>query len=402
MALYAGIDVGKYKHEVTFLSESGEQVGNPLVFDNSQRGLEKLFGQALKNDPERIIFGLEATGHYWLPLYAQLTAAGYDVKVINPIQSDSLRNLYIRVTKNDRKDSFLIAEVLRFGRYTETKVAKEPLIQLRELSRMRVEFQQSVAGIKTRIIGLLDRFFPEFERCFSTPCSATAQEVLKSYPTPEELADCSLNELKDLIEKASRGRHGLDKAVKLKDAAAKSFGITFGLDAFRLEIRLLLEQLSFIETQVEQLDRYIEELMKEQNLILSVPGVGPVLGAAILGEIGDISRFGSAKKLTAYAGLDATVYQSGQFEGSRAHISKRGSPYLRRALWMAAHIARMHDRTFKDFYELKLSQGKHPNQALGAVATKLCHVIYAVLSKNVPYDPNWNAVKNFARGIDLT
>lgn len=100
--------------------------------------------------------------------------------------------------------------------------------------------------------------------------------------------------------------------------------------------------------------------MRGQNLILSVPRVGPVLGAAILGEIGDISRFTSAKKLTAYAGLNATVHQSGQFEGSRAHISKRGSPYLRRALWIAAHIARMHDQTFRDLYKLKLSQGKHP------------------------------------------
>lgn len=402
MVLYAGIDIGKRKHEATFLLENGEQVGNSLVFDNSQRGKEKLLGQALKHDPERVVFGLEATGHYWLPLYASLTAAGYDVKVINPIQSDSLRNLYIRVTKNDRKDSFLIAEVLRFGRYTETKMAEEPLIQLRELSRIRVEFQQSVAGIKTRIIGLLDRFFPEFERCFSQPCGATAREVLKSYPTPEELVDCSLDELRELIEKVSRGRCGLDKAEKLKDAAANSFGITFGLDAFRLEIRLLLEQLSFIDSQVGQLDRYIEELMRGQDLILSVPGIGPVLGAAILGEIGGISRFDSAKKLKAYAGLDATVHQSGQFEGSRAHISKRGSPYLRRALWLAAHIARMHDQTFKDFYELKLSQGKHPNQALGAVAAKLCHVIYAVLSKNITYDPTWNADKNFAKDVDLT
>jgi transposase len=142
MVLYAGIDIGKHKHEVTFLTENGEQVGNSLVFDNSQRGMEKLLGPVLKIDPERVIFGLEATGHYWLPLYSQLTAAGYDVKVINPIQSDSLRNLYIRVTKNDRKDSFLVAEVLRFGRYTQTRLAEEKMIQLRELSRMRVEFQQ--------------------------------------------------------------------------------------------------------------------------------------------------------------------------------------------------------------------------------------------------------------------
>lgn len=176
MVLYAGIDVGKYKHEITFLSESGEQVGNTLVFDNSQRGMKKLLSQALKNDPERLIFGLEATWHYWLPLYTQLTAAGYDVNVINPIQSDSLRNLYIRVTKNDRKDSFLIAEVLRFERLHRDQGGRRTT----DLAHGTVPDACRVPAKCRRHQDPYHRpagsfFFSEFERCFSKPCSATAQ-----------------------------------------------------------------------------------------------------------------------------------------------------------------------------------------------------------------------------------
>ncbi len=140
--------------------------------------------------------------------------------------------------------------------------------------------------------------------------------------------------------------------------------------------------------QVKQLDEAITGLMQEHQLILSVPGVGPILGAAILGEIGDIGRFENAKKLRAYAGLDATVYQSGIFEGSRARLSKRGSPYLRRALWLAAGTVRLHDPVLKSYYERLIARGKHPKQAQAAVASKLCSIIFAVLSKNQPYDPD--------------
>jgi transposase len=388
-ALYVGIDIGKRKHEATVLNAEGDQLGRSLVFDNSQQGVAKLLDYVGKFAVEQIVYGLEATGHYWLALYAALTARDCEVKVINPIQSDSLRNLYIRVTKNDRKDSFLVAEVLRFGRFTETRLADEPMIQLRELSRMRVEFANALASLKRRILGILDRIFPEFERCFSNPFGRTALEVLGRFLAPVKLAECDLVELTELIKTVSRGRLGVAKARQLQEAEAQSFGISLGLDAFTLELRLLVEQLQFIQHQIDELSTAIEELMQAHQLILSIPGVGPVLGAAILGEIGDINRFASAKKLRAYAGLDPTVYQSGEFEGSRARLSKRGSPYLRRALWMAASVARLHDPTFRAFYETKLAQGKHPNRALGAVASKLCSVIFAVLSKNELYDPNY-------------
>lgn len=393
--LYVGIDIGKRKHEASFLDGNGHQYGKSIVFDNSSQGVEKLLHRAKSSKTTKIIFGLEATGHYWLPLYAHLTANGYSVKVINPIQSDSLRNLYIRVTKTDRKDSFLIAEVLRFGRFTETKIASESLLQLRELSRMRVEFTESVGDIKRRIIGILDRIFPEFTSCFGKTFGNAAIKVLKAYPSPKALAESNFDDLVRLLKEHSQNRFAEEKARQLKDVAQNSFGANYGMDAFTLELKLLLEQLDFITNQVKQLDQSINALMKEHHLILSIPGIGATLGATILGEIGDINRFENAKKLRAYAGLDATVYQSGGFKGSRSRLSKRGSPYLRRALWIAAGVARLHDPTLKSFYDRLINKGKHPKQAQAAVASKLCTIIYAVLSKNQPYDPNYQEINTY-------
>jgi transposase len=385
--LYVGIDVSKRKHDASLVSAEGEEIGQPLSFPNTQEGVDRLLARVDRQGAERVIFGLEATGHYWLPLYAALTAAGRDVKVINPIQSDSLRNLYIRVTKNDRKDAFLIAQVVRFGQFTETRLAEEPIMQLRELSRLRVELSESVADLKRRTTGLLDRVFPEFERHFSDPFGATAMKVLSTFSTPKDLADADLDELTELLLHTSRGRIGKDRAEALQEAARRSFGIVYGLDAFTLEIRLLLAQIAFISSQVEQLDGRLEELMRDHQLILSIPGIGPTLGAAILGEIGDIHRFPDAKHLRAYAGLDATVHQSGQFNGTQSRISKRGSPYLRRAFWYAASVARIHDLHWRSVYEEKIRQGKAPNQAVTIVASRLCNVVFAVLSSGQAYDP---------------
>lgn len=385
--LYVGVDVGKRQHEAAMVSADGEQIGHSLTFPNSQAGVNRLLAWVDRQQADQVVFGLEATGHYWLALYAALTAQGKEAKVINPIQSDSLRNLYIRVTKTDRQDAFLIAQVIRFGQFTETRMAAEPVLQLRELSRLRVELSESVGDLKRRLTGLLDRIFPEFERHFSDPFGVTALQVLTAYQTPRDLAEVDLSELTQLLTAASRGRLGQDRAEALQEAARHSFGVTHGLDAFTLEMRLLIAQVDFISRQIDEIDDRIAELMQDHQLICSIPGVGPTLGAAILGELGDIRRFPDARHLRAYAGLDATVHQSGQFQGSQARISKRGSPYLRRALWFAASVARMHDPHWRTIYEQKVAQGKAPTQAVTIVASRLCNVIFAVLSSEQPYDP---------------
>lgn len=397
--IYGGIDVAKYSHEVCLVNESGDIVLK-IHIDNNHKGMNKLL-QALERlglKPDDVKFCLEATGHYWLPIYCYLTDLGFELHVINPIQSDALRNLYVRKTKTDQKDALLLADLLRLGRAPETRLPSETTLKLQSLSRLRFEFIRQVGSLKNRVLGILDRIFPEYPGCFSDVFIRTSKELLKSYPAPEELAEVDLSELSAFLKEHSRGRFGEERAKKIQSLAKGTFGITIALDAFTLQLRLLIEQIEFIEEQIKVIEDAINEVMEElrpsketpyRHVIETIPGIGPVLAAAIIGEIGDISRFPNPRALVAYAGLDATVRASGLFEGTRNRMSKRGSPVLRNSLWLAAVSARRFNPELKAYYELKRSQGKHLNVATGAVARKLVHLIYSLWKDNRPYDPDY-------------
>lgn len=384
---FVGIDIAKYKHQAAFIDAAGSRVAPDISFDNTCEGFDLLSLVLRSFDKEQTVIGLEATGHYWLALYSFLADDGWTVKVINPIQSDAFRNMYIRKTKTDRVDSFIIAEVLRFGRYTETVLAGEKLTQLKELSRCRASLVETTGDLKRKVIAILDRIFPEFAACFSDVFGAAPMELSNQFPSPEDMANSDLEKLVKLLEKSSRGRHSLKKAQEFKEKAAKSIGVKKGLPALTFQLKILLEQMRFIDGQVKELDMFVTKIMKDFQIILSIPGIGTTLGGAILGEIGKITRFKTAKQLIAFAGMDPKVTQSGQFFGTENKLSKRGSPYLRRALYLAANVARIHDPIFKVHYEQLIACGKHPKQALGAVAAKLLRVVHAVMVKQVPYTP---------------
>jgi transposase len=386
--IYVGIDIGKRNHEATILDESGKEVTDSVKFPNTRAGVQKLLGKV--PDPSDAVFGLEATGHYWVALYSSLVSDGLEVIVLNPIQSDSLRNLYIRRTKTDKRDSFIIADVLRMGRYPQSRLADEETMELQSLCRLRFEFLDQVIGLKQRLICILDKIFPEYESMFSSVFIKSSRTLLKNAPTPEDILEFDLSELSELLSSQSRGRFGESKAKELKSAAKNSFGIGIALNAFRLQLRMLLDQMEFIEAQIQQIDGQVRELMKNRcTCITSIPGIGEVLAASIVAEIGDISRFSSPKKLTAYAGLDSTVHQSGQFTGTRSRISKRGSTYLRRAIWSAAALAKKYNPVISEYYQKKIQEGKHPQLALGACARKLTHLIYYILKEQKPFDPDY-------------
>lgn len=370
-----------------FPESFGRNRGPDLAFENTDEGFQLLLKSLSAFDREQTVVGLEATGHYWLALFSFLVDNAWTVKVINPMQSDALRNINIRKTKTDRRDAVLIADVMRFGRYTETTLPEENLLQIRELSRCRVGQVELISSLKRKILGILDRIFPEFASCFSTVFGKAPTELLQEYADPEELANCDVETLVKLLEKQSRGRHSEAKARELKDKAAKSVGIRLALDALKFQLRLLLQQLDFIKAQIKELDKFLKKLMKEYDILFSIPGISVTLGAAIIGEIGDINRFGTPQQLQAFAGMDPTVHQSGNFQGTQGKMSKRGSPFLRRAVYLAANAAHRVDPVFKEHYDKMVARGKHPNQALGAVATKILRVVHAVLKTRKPYDP---------------
>ena len=386
---YCGIDIAKYRHEAAVIDEAGAALLDSISFSNSKEGCEKLLAlfQRLGISKDDLLIGMEATGHYWLSVYGYLLEQGFDVKVINPIQSEAFRKMYIRQTKNDRKDSFIIAQIMRFGQFSATSLSEETTVALRQLSRYRLSLVDACGDCKRRIIALLDQVFPEYDSLFSDTFGVTSKEVLSRYPTPEDLLSVSAGKLSRLLEKASHGRFGKEKAEQMKAAAASSFGVSFARDAFAFQIRQLIEQLEFLEGQIAELEEQISSLLKQTgSYITTIPGIGDTLGAIILGEIGDIHRFDAPNKLVAFAGLDVRVTQSGEFTGTRQKISKRGSPYLRQAIWLAASRAAFCDPILSEYYQSLRARGKHHLTAIGAVSRKLCNIIFAILSENRPYE----------------
>lgn len=385
---YVGIDIAKYKHEATIIDSDGKALFDSISFSNTKDGCDKLLALFEKAGvvSDSLIIGMEATGHYWLSVYAFLAELGYDVKVINPIQSEAFRKMYIRQTKNDSKDSFIIAQIMRFGQYSSTALSEENIVALRQLSRYRLSLVDSCSDCKRRVIALLDQVFPEYDRFFSDTFGVTSKEILLKYPTPEDMLTLSTRKLTSLLIKSSRGRFGEEKAKQLKSTAANSFGVSFAKDAFSFQIKQLMEQVVFLETQIKALEKEISALLHQANTaITTIPGIGDVLGAIILSEIGDINRFDAPSKLVAFAGLDVKVSQSGEFIGTKNKISKRGSPYLRRAIWLAATRAAFCDPILSEYYQSLRSRGKHHLTAIGAVARKLCNIIFIILKENRPY-----------------
>lgn len=386
---YCGIDIAKYKHEATVIDEAGTALPDSISFANSKEGCEKLLAlfERLGVSNDGLLIGMEATGHYWLSVYGYLLEQGFEIKVINPIQSEAFRKMYIRQTKNDRKDSFIIAQIMRFGQFSTTSLSEETIVALRQLSRYRLALVDTCGDCKRRVIALLDQVFPEYDALFSDTFGVTSKEVLSQYPTPEDLLTVSTRKLSNLLEKTSHGRLGKEKAEQLKAAAANSFGVSFARDAFAFQIRQLVEQMEFLERQVTELEAQISSLLKQTgSYIITIPGIGDTLGAIILSEIGDIHRFNAPNKLVAFAGLDVRVTQSGEFTGTRQKISKRGSPYLRRAIWLAASRAAFCDPILSEYYQSLRARGKHHLTAIGAVSRKLCNIIFAILSEDRPYE----------------
>jgi transposase len=386
---YVGIDVGKNTHNASMIDETRKPVFKAYSFANTREGAQSLLERIRQKAPDtnQVEIGMEATGHYWLSLYSFLVDFGYVLRVINPILTDGWRKgVEIRKRKTDDIDSVLIAQLLAHREFVEAKLADEDLNALRTLTRFRSYLADSTSDLKRKVLCVLDQVFPEYPSIFSDVFGATSREVLLQYSSPADLEGVSVDQLTELLANLSRRKCGEEQARRLSEAASSSFGVTFCRDTFSFQLRLLLEQMKFIEQQVSDTEKQIKTLMEKiASPITSITGIGPVLGAVILGEIGDIERFESAKSLVSYAGIDAAISQSGQYESTSGHMTKRGSHYLRRALYLAATVAAVHDPTLRTFFEKKRAEGKHYSVCIGAVSRKLCYIIYTILKENRPY-----------------
>ena len=383
--IYAGIDIAKLNHFASAISSDGEVVLKPFKFTNDYDGFSKLKSSLDSFDPDQLIIGLESTAHYGNNLVEFLVNNNYKVCVINPIQTSALRKNNIRKTKTDKVDTLVIAKALMMNPtrfFTKHDIS---LLHLKELGRFRLKLIKKRTQAKIQLTSYVDQAFPELQYYFNGIHHKGCYALLKEAPTAAKIASMHMTHLSHLIEVASHGHFNKETAKELRVLAQTSVGIDDSSVA--LQITQTIELIELLDKQVKTVESDMESLVKSlDSVIMTIPGIGYINGGMILGEIGDISRFSNPSKVLAFAGLDPAVCQSGFFEARSTKMYKRGSKALRFALVNAAHNVVKNNKTFKDYYAQKRSEGKSHYNALGHCAGKLVRIIYKMLTDNVAFN----------------
>ncbi len=385
---YIGIDVAKTKHYASVVDSNGVVLVDAFPFFNSKSGFDFLLEKLKVIDLSNTIFGMESTGHYGENLINFLNSKGCKIGIINPIQTNALRKSNIRKTKTDKVDTFLISKCLMLNTYSLLTNKDFEIIKLRSLCRFRQDLIQSRSRLKVKIVCCMDQLFPELSLFFKGNLHIkVSYSLLEKYSSPEEIKNVRIDTLTKLLSKSSRGRYTQPQAYKLKELACNSIGINN--PSLSIQIKCLIKQIHLINEQVLEIETKIKSIMDSINSpILTIPGISYTLGSVILSEIGDINRFSHPCKLLAFAGLDPSVIQSGNFNASTTKISKRGSSSLRYALVKASSLIIWNNETFKTYYTKKITQGKPYNCVLGHISHKLVRVIYKMLKENINFELN--------------
>ena len=385
-----GIDVAKDKHDCFILSSEGEVLADVFTIQNNAEGFDALL-QTIRRctRPEnKIKVGLEATGHYSYNILGFLLNEGLDTYVINPLHTNLYRkSLSLRKTKTDRVDARTIAAMLMsdvdLKSYTDTVYHNE---ELKSLTRYRFDKVRERAKLKQSVSRLVTILFPELEKLVSSLHSASVYALLSEFPGTKQISSTHMTHLKAVLKNASQGRYGQEMAETIRNAARSSVGSVMPAKSLELQhtIRLIRE----LDAEIEDIETAIQAIVDEmQSPITTIPGMGVRMGAVILAEIGDFSRFDSPDKILAYAGMSPSTYQSGQLSlsGAYSHMEKRGSRYLRYALYNATKHVCHWDPTFAAYLAKKRAEGKHYNVALSHAAKKLVRLIFAMEKSQRPY-----------------
>ncbi len=377
--IYVGIDVAKDKHDCCILGPEAEMLFPVFTIQNNRDGFNELFIKMYEvaEDASEIKVGLEATGHYSYNLLGSLIDEGLTTYVINPLHTNLFRKgQSLRKTKTDKVDARTIAMMLFSDRtlkpYSDISYHNE---ELKSLTRYRFDMVHKRAKLKSSVSRLVNILFPELEKLVPTLHMASVYALLSELPGASYIAECHMTHLKSLLYKASKGRYGDDMAETIRATARNSIGSI--MPAKSLELQHTIRQIQAISIDIDEIEYSIDIIMDSMaSPITTIPGIANRMGAMILAEIGDFTRFDNADRILAYAGISPTTYQSGQLNSSYAHMEKRGSRYLRYALINAAKYVSQWDPKFAAYLAKKRAEGKHYNVAITHVAKKLVRTIY--------------------------
>ena len=385
--IYVGIDIAKLNHFAAAISSDGEILIEPFKFTNDYDGFYLLLSKLAPLDQNSIIIGLESTAHYGDNLVRFLISKDFKVCVLNPIQTSSMRKNNVRKTKTDKVDTFVIAKTLMMQDSLRFMTLDDlDYIELKELGRFRQKLVKQRTRLKIQLTSYVDRVFPELQYFFKSGLHQNSvYALLKEAPTPTAIASMHMTHLAHLLEVASHGHFGKEKARELRVLAQKSVGVNDS--SLSIQITHTIEQIELLDSQLFHTELEMANLVTcLHSVIMTIPGIGFINGGMILGEIGDIHHFSEPKKLLAFAGLDPSVHQSGNFQAQRTRMSKRGSRVLRYALINAAHNVVKNNATFKAYYDAKRAEGRTHYNALGHCAGKLVRVIWKMLTDEVEFN----------------
>lgn len=377
--IFVGVDVSKDKHDCFITNSDGEILFDSFSITNNLEGFEDLFQKinSVSNDLTKVKVGLEATGHYSYNILGFLLNKKLTVYVINPLYTSLYRkSLSLRKTKTDKVDSKTIATMLMSD--VDLKPYSNELYhneELKSLSRYRFDKVQERAKLKSSISRLVNILFPELEILFCTIHLATVYQLLSEYPGASYIANANLNDLSILLSSSSKGRFDYSKAELIHTTAKKSIGSI--MPAKSLELKHTIKLIKELDSEIDEIEKEIKIIMDNINSpILTIPGISYRMGAMILSEIGSFSKFDSPDKILAFAGLSPSTYQSGKLNSSHSHMEKRGSRYLRYALFNATKFVCNWDPIFNAYLLKKRSEGKHYNVAISHATKKLVRVMF--------------------------
>lgn len=385
-----GIDAAKDKHDCFIINSDGEVLYDVFTIANTLDGFNDLFCkiQSVTSDLNNIKVGLEATGHYSYNLLGFLLDKGLTTYVLNPLHTNLYRkSLTLRKTKTDKVDARMIASMLMscvdLKPYTRTLYHNQ---ELKSLTRYRFDKVQERAKLKTSVSRLVNILFPELEKLVPTLHMKSIYALLSEFPSAKHIANSHLTRLTNLLYEVSKGHYNRDTAVRFREAARKSIGST--IPAKSLELKHTINLIGELTTEIDEIETEIKRIVNDSDTtLLTIPGIGYSSAASILAEIGDFSNFETPDKILAFAGMSPSTYQSGQLTNSYAHMEKRGSRYLRYALFNATRYVCRYDSTFSDYLTKKMSEGKHYYVSLSHATKKLVRLIFALEKSHLPYNP---------------
>ncbi len=377
--ILVGIDVAKDKHDCFICNSEGDALFNSFTIPNSMEGFNDLYEKikSVSDDLNKLKVGLEATGHYSYNLLGYLLDKGLPTFVINPLHTNLYRkSLTLRKTKTDKVDAHTIAMMLmsdvNLKSYSNTLYHNE---ELKSLTRYRFDKVQERTKLKQSVARLVNILFPELEKLVPMLHMKSVYALLSEFPSAHHISNAHLTRLTNLLYEASKGRYNRDTAIAFRETARNSIGSN--MPAKSLELKHTIKLIGELDAEIHEIETTIKEIMDNiHSPILSIPGISYRMGAMIIAEIGDFNSFSSPDKLLAYAGMSPSTYQSGQLTSTYSRMEKRGSRYLRYALFNATRYVCRWDTSFNEYLSKKMSEGKHYYVAISHAAKKLVRLIY--------------------------